>query len=126
VRNGKGNKDRVVPLPDKLVKPIQQQLDKVRMLHEDDLEAGFGEVHLPDALARKYPNAAKELRWQYLFSSVRLSAGPRTGKIMHHHIHENNLQKSIKKSADRSNLPKKVNCHAYAAFLCHASAGIGL
>ena len=112
VRNGKGNKDRVVPLPDKLVKPIQQQLDKVRKLHDGDLEAGFGEVHLPDALARKYPNAAKELRWQYMFPSVKLSADPRSGKVMRHHIHENNLQKSIKKSADRNNLPKKVNCHA--------------
>ena len=112
VRNGKGKKDRVVPLPDKLFNPIQQQLDKVRTLHDDDLHAGFGEVHLPDALARKYPNAAKELRWQYLFPSVKLSANPRTGKVMRHHIHENNLQKSIKKSADRNNLPKKVNCHA--------------
>ncbi len=112
VRNGKGNKDRVVPLPKKLLKPIQLQLDKVRTLHEEDLQAGFGEVYLPYALARKYPNAAKELRWQYLFPSVRLSADPRTGKVMRHHIHENNLQKSIKKSADRSRLPKKVNCHA--------------
>ena len=112
VRNGKGNKDRVVPLPDKLVEPIQQQLDRVRLLHDDDRQAGFGEVHLPDALARKYPNAAKELRWQYLFPSVKLSADPRTGKVMRHHIHENNLQKSIKKSADRNGLPKRVNCHA--------------
>jgi len=112
VRNGKGNKDRVVPLPEKLVIPMQQQLDKVRTLHEEDLQAGFGEVHLPHALARKYPKAAKELRWQYLFPSVRLSADPRTGKVMRHHIHEYNLQKSIKKSADRNNMPKKVNCHA--------------
>jgi len=112
VRNGKGNKDRVVPLPEKLVIPIQQQLDRVRSVHEEDLQAGFGEVHLPHALARKYPNAPKELRWQYLFPSVRLSADPRTGKVMRHHIHENNLQKSIKKSADRNGLPKKVNCHA--------------
>jgi len=112
VRNGKGNKDRVVPLPEKLVIPMQQQLDKVRTLHEEDLQAGFGEVYLPHALARKYTKAAKELRWQYLFPSVRLSADPRTGKVMRHHIHENNLQKSIKKSADRNNMPKKVNCHA--------------
>ena len=112
VRNGKGNKDRVVPLPDKLIKPLQQQLNKVRVLHDGDLQAGFGEVHLPDALARKYQNAATELRWQYLFPSVKLSADPRTGKVMRHHIHENNLQKSIKKAADRKGLSKKVNCHA--------------
>ena len=112
VRNGKGNKDRVVPLPDKLLEPLQQQIGRVRMLHGEDLQAGFGEVHLPHALARKYPNAAKELRWQYLFPSVKLSVDPRTGKVMRHHIHENNLQKSIKKSADQNGLPKKVNCHA--------------
>ena len=62
VRNGKGNKDRVVPLPEKLSQPLQQQFDKVRKLHEEDVRAGFGEVHLPYALVRKYPNAAKELR----------------------------------------------------------------
>jgi integron integrase len=112
VRNGKGNKDRVVPLPDKLIAPLRQQLDKVTNLHDEDIQAGFGEVHLPYALALKYPNAAKELRWQYLFPSVKLSADPRTGKVMRHHIHENNLQKSIKRSADLSGLPKKVNCHA--------------
>ena len=112
VRNGKGNKDRVVPLPEKLLKPTQEQMSKVRMLHDEDLRAGFGEVHLPYALARKYPNAARELRWQYLFPSVKLSVDPRTGKVMRHHIHENNLQKSIKKSANKNALPKKVNCHA--------------
>lgn len=112
VRNGKGNKDRVVPLPDKLIEPLQHQLEKVRQLHKDDLFAGYGEVHLPFALSRKYPNAAKELRWQYLFPSVKLSADPRTGRVMRHHIHESNLQKSIKKSADEGGLSKKVNCHA--------------
>ena len=112
VRNGKGNKDRVVPLPEKLVTALQLQLDKVRQLHNDDLLAGFGEVHLPYALARKYPNAAKELRWQYLFPSVKLSADPRTGKVMRHHIHESNLQKSVKRSSDLNGLSKKVNCHA--------------
>ncbi len=112
VRNGKGNKDRVVPLPQRLESPLRQQFDKVRRLHDDDLNAGFGEVHLPYALARKYSNAAKELRWQYFFPSVKLSADPRSGKVMRHHIHENNLQKSVKKSADASGLQKKVNCHA--------------
>ena len=116
VRNGKGNKDRVVPLPEKLVQRIQQQLSKVGSLHESDLQAGFGEVHLPDALERKYPDAATELRWQYLFPSAKLSADPRTGKVMRHHIHENNLQKSIKKAADRKGLSKKVNCHALRHF----------
>jgi len=112
VRNGKGNKDRVVPMPGRLIVALEQQRENVRRLHTEDLEAGYGQVHLPYALARKYPSAAKEFRWQYLFPSVRISVDPRTKKVMRHHIHENNLQKSVKKSADKAGLPKKVNCHA--------------
>ncbi len=112
VRDGKGKKDRVVPMPESLIISLQEQLEKVRSLHTEDLEVGYGEVHLPYALARKYPAAAKEFRWQYAFPSVKISVDPRTKKAMRHHIHENNLQKWIKKSADKSGLPKKVNCHA--------------
>ncbi|MFQ5643753.1 MAG: integron integrase [Thiogranum sp.] len=111
VRDGKGRKDRVVPMPERLVASLKEQIDKVRSLHDEDLEAGYGEVHLPYALARKYPSAAKEFRWQYVFPSVRISIDPRTGKAMRHHIHENNLQKRVKKSSDKSGLSKKVNCH---------------
>ena len=112
VRSGKGKKDRVVPLPAKLIEPLRRQLEKVRVLHENDLKAGFGEVHLPFALARKYKNAAKELRWQYVFPSVKLSADPRTGQVMRHQLHENNIQKSVKRSADTTGISKRVNCHA--------------
>ncbi|VAW71528.1 Integron integrase IntIPac [hydrothermal vent metagenome] len=112
VRDGKGRKDRVVPMPESLMASLKQQLEKVRSLHDEDLEAGYGEVYLPYALARKYPSAAKEFRWQYAFPSVRISVDPRTKKAMRHHIHENNLQKWVKKSSDKSGLPKKVNCHA--------------
>ena len=112
VRNGKGNKDRVVPIPMRLMEPLRAQLLKVSQLHDEDIAAGFGEVYLPYALARKYPSAAKELRWQYVFPSVKLSVDPRSGKVMRHHIHENNLQKAVKKSADLGGLSKKVNCHA--------------
>ena len=112
IRNAKGNKDRVVPMPARLVASLKEQCEKVRSLHAEDLEAGYGEVHLPYALARKYPSAAKELRWQYVFPSVRISVDPRTKKVMRHHIHENNLQKWVKKSSDKVGLPKKVNCHA--------------
>ena len=112
VRSGKGNRDRVVPLPERLVEPLKQQLDKVAVMHNKDLSGGFGEVHLPYALARKYKNAARELRWQYVFPAVKLSVDPRTGKVMRHHVHENNIQKSIKKAADAAGISKKVNCHA--------------
>lgn len=120
VRDGKGKKDRVVPLPERLVEPLRTQISKVHALHKEDLEAGFGEVYLPHALSRKYPKAASETRWQYVFPSVKLSVDPRSGKVMRHHLHENNLQKSIKKSAEVAGLSKKVNCHVlHHSFATH-------
>ena len=112
IRSGKGKKDRVVPLPDKLVGHLKKQIDQVAITHDEDVKAGSGEVYLPFALSKKYPNAAKELRWQYIFQSVKLSVDPRSGKILRHHVHENNIQKSVKKTADAIGLNKKVNCHA--------------
>jgi integron integrase len=111
VRDGKGQKDRVVPLPAKLGQPLQEQLEKVRALHAQDLAQGFGEVFLPDALARKWPNAPREWIWQYVFPSGRLSVDPRSGKMRRHHVHENGLQKAIKAAAGRAGLTKRVNCH---------------
>ncbi len=111
VREGKGKKDRVVPLPETLVSSLHEQIRKVSILHEKDVEAGFGEVKLPGALARKYKNAAKELRWQYLFPSMKLSSDPQSGKVMRHHVHESGVQKSIKKSADNNDITKKVSSH---------------
>jgi integron integrase len=112
VRAGKGNKDRVVPLPASLIDSLSTQVANVVRLHKNDLAAGYGEVVLPGALAKKYKNAAKEPRWQYLFPSVKLSTDPRSKKVMRHHLHENNIQKSVKKSADLIGLTKKVSCHA--------------
>ena len=112
IRNGKCKKDRVVPLPEKLVDKLKRQIDNIAVTHEKDIVAGHGEVYLPGALSTKYPNAAKELRWQYIFPSVKLSVDPRSGKVMRHHLHENNIQKSVKKTADEIGLNKKVNCHA--------------
>lgn len=112
VRNAKGNKDRVVPLPDRLQEPLQQQLKEGKRTHDMDINAGFGSVYLPEALARKYPNAAKEWRWQYVFASSRISQDPRTGVVRRHHLHENGLQKTIKQAADTAGISKRVNCHA--------------
>jgi integron integrase len=111
VRDGKGHKDRVVPLPSRLEEPLQQQLQKVRALHEQDLAQGYGEAFLPDALARKWPNAPKEWIWQYVFPSGRLSVDPRSGKTRRHHIHENGLQKALKTAAQQAGIAKRVNCH---------------
>lgn len=112
IRDGKGQKDRVVPLPERLMEPLKTNLLEVRELHNEDLSNGHGEVYLPGALARKFPQAAKEWGWQYVFPSVRLSVDPRTGKVRRHHIHENGLQKAVKKASSLTGITKRVNCHA--------------
>lgn len=112
VRDGKGKKDRVVPLPERLADALKTHLDEVRSLHREDLERGFGDVYLPGALSKKYPNAGKEWGWQYVFPSGRLSVDPRSSKTRRHHIHENGLQKAIKKAASQADIAKRVNCHS--------------
>jgi len=112
VRDGKGKKDRVVPLPERLIEPLKAHLVEVRKIHRDDLENDGGQVYLPGALSRKYPNAAKEWGWQYVFPSGRLSVDPRSGKVRRHHIHENGLQKAVKKATAPAGITKRVNCHA--------------
>jgi len=112
IRNAKGNKDRVSPLPSKLAFRLKQQIQTVKNMHEVDLSEGLGEVYMPLALGRKYPHAAKEIGWQYVFPSPRVSVDPRSNKIRRHHIHENGLQKKVKRSASDSGISKKVNCHS--------------
>ncbi|MCZ6873958.1 MAG: integron integrase [bacterium] len=112
VRNAKGQKDRVVPLPERYRERLQAHLHDTKQLHEADVQRGLGEVFLPEALSRKYPNAAKEWGWQYVFPSGRLSIDPRSGKVRRHHLHENGLQKTVKKTAQAAGITKKVNCHA--------------
>lgn len=112
VRDGKGNKDRVVPLPRRYAGALKAHLERVQAIHRDDLNAGFGRVHLPHALAVKYPNAAAEWAWQYVFPSSRLSTDPREGITRRHHLHENSLQRAIKKAASETGIPKQVNSHA--------------
>ena len=112
VRNTKGKKDRVVPIPNRLTEMLESQIEKIKILHADDLQDGFGSVYIPDALARKYPSAVKEFRWQYVFPSTKISTDPRSGETRRHHIHENGLQKHIKKAGEQAGITKKVNCHA--------------
>ncbi len=113
IREAKGRKDRVVPLPRRLVEPLARQIEQVRALHARDLDAGHGEVYLPEALARKYPQAPRELRWQYLFPSARLSHDPRSGRVRRHHLHENSLQKQIRRAANASGIVKRVTSHTF-------------
>jgi integron integrase len=111
VRNGKGQKDRVVPLPQRPVQALRQHLETVERLHQTDLQQGYGAVFLPHALARKYPQAAREWGWQYVFPSTRLSVDPRSGAIRRHHVHENGLQRAVKNAARQAGLAKSVDCH---------------
>lgn len=112
IRNAKGNKDRITPLPKKLIQAISSQLDFVRKTHTEDIANGLGEVYLPIALSRKYPNAAKEIGWQYVFPSQKISLDPRNNKVRRHHIHENGLQRKVKQAASKAGITKRVNCHA--------------
>ena len=99
VRAGKGDKDRVTILPDTLRLPLEQHLQQVQALHGKDLAAGHGDVYLPYALDRKYPNANREWSWQYVFPAHRLSVDPRSGKVRRHHLDESGLRKAIKQAA---------------------------
>jgi len=87
VRDGKGGKDRVTVLPATLVEPLQRQIEKVCTFYGHDLRAGCGSVWLPHALARKYPNAAREMAWQFVFPAAKLSRDPVSGALRHHHLH---------------------------------------
>jgi integron integrase len=113
VRDGKGAKDRVTMLAVNLAKPLERHLKKVQAQHEEDLEAGFGSVFLPNAIARKYPRAAKEWAWQYVFPSSRLSFDPRCPEAVkqRHHIDETLLQDAVKKAVRASGITKPATCH---------------
>ena len=111
VREGKGNKDRVTVLPENLLVPLQEQLQKARVLHHKDLESGLGEMYLPDALAVKYPAAARAWGWQYVFPSPVLSDDPRIGKRRRHHIYEQSIQKAVAAAAKRAGIAKPCTPH---------------
>jgi integron integrase len=112
VRDAKGGKDRVTMLPLNLSEPLRRHLLRVKAQHEQDLEDGFGSVHLPFALARKFPKAAREWAWQYAFPSSRLAIDPRTGEKRRHHITEGILQTALKRAVDTAGIVKRANCHS--------------
>lgn len=111
IRNGKGNKDRVTVLPQRLIEPLRNQLATARLLFELDREEGVPGVSMPDALDKKYPNAGREWGWQWVFPSEKRSRDPRSGIIRRHHLYEKNLQRAIKKAARNLALPAQVSTH---------------
>jgi len=113
VRSGKGNKDRVTVLPSNIIDELIEQMAKARQIHNKDLNEGFGEVYLPFALHRKYPNAAKEWVWQYVFPSMKRSIDPRSGIIRRHHLYERGFSRAIKKAAFHIGLTKRISSHTF-------------
>ena len=111
VRQGKGGKDRHTMLPELVVDALQGQLAEARRLHGRDLAAGFGAVWLPHALARKYPNAAREWAWQYVFPASMRSLDPRSGVERRHHLDETVLQRAVKTAVRRAGIAKPATCH---------------
>ena len=113
VRDGKGQKDRVTPLPTLVIPALRQQIEEVRRLRESDLADGYGEVSTPFALARKYPNAVRELAWWYVFPASQRSRDPYSDRIKRHHLDESAIQKAVKQAVRAAGIAKPVSCHTF-------------
>ncbi len=111
IRDAKGGKDRVVILPKTVQVDLEFRLENVKKIYDEDLLQGCGNVYIPDALARKYPNACKEFRWQYFFPAKKLSMDPRANVQRRHHVLESGLQKAVKTAVDRAGITKRATCH---------------
>ena len=111
VRDGKGFKDRVTMLPQSLKEPLRLQMAQTRALHERDLAAGNGSVYLPFALERKYPSAAREWAWQYVFPAAALSTDPRSGVVRRHHLMDQSIQRALKQAVRDADLAKPATPH---------------
>ncbi len=113
IRDGKGHKDRTALLPDTCRQRLKDHLLHVKELHEQDLKEGFGQVYLPKALGRKYPNAAADWRWQYVFPAGSRGKDPRTGIIRRHHLHNTIIHRAIKQAIRDAHINKHVSCHTF-------------
>ena len=119
VRDSKGEKGRVTMLPAAVVSPLQEHILHARHIHERDIAEGYGSVHLPYALAEKYPNASREMdadvgiRWQYVFPAAERSRDPRTGIVRRHHVGTSGLQKAIREAARKTGIQKRVTPHVF-------------
>lgn len=112
IRDAKGHKDRVTPLPDSVVDRLQSQIQRVKLIHDKDIADGFGSVYLPYALERKYPNAEHEFKWQYVFPAHRISQDPRSRRYQRHHLHESVLQRIIRQAVKNAGIDKPATSHS--------------
>ena len=113
IRSGKGNKDRLAILPASLHAELRGHLERVEAQHRADLGQGAGWVELPNALARKYPNAGRELRWQWVFPATRQYHHRESGQRRRHHLHETVLQRAVTAAGRAARLTKRVTCHTF-------------
>ncbi len=113
VRHGKGAKDRSVMLPQSIKPALRAQVDDARRVHARDLADGHGETYLPNALVRKFPNAATEFAWQWVFPARKTHVNRETGEIKRWHIHETAVQKAVKSAVRASGVDKKASCHTF-------------
>jgi integron integrase len=113
IRQSKGMRERITILPDRLREPLRHHLQRVKELHQADLARGRGAVHLPFALERKYKNAARDWRWQYVFPAAKLSVDPRSGETRRHHVSEKNLQNAVKNAIRAAGVAKGASCHTF-------------
>ncbi len=111
IRDGKGGKDRTTLLARNLYEECRYWARRSEMVYQKDLEEGFGEVYIPEALARKYPQASRKFGWQWLFPAQRRSKDPRTGVERRHHVNQSGLQKAVKRAVVKAEITKRVSCH---------------
>jgi integron integrase len=128
VRQGKGNKDRRVPLARRLVEPLRGHLGAIRSTWSEDRAADLDGVHVPGAYERKAPGAGKEWTWFWVFPSPKLSVDPRVNRVRRHHVHENGVQRSMKRLSEVAGINKRVTCHvlrhSFATHLLEAGRDI--
>jgi integron integrase len=113
VHDGKGQKDRTVPLPEKILPQLKDHLERVKELHQKDLDSGYSGVFMPDSLERKYKNASKELIWQWFFPAKQLTLIRETKEYKRYHLHESHVQKAIKRAVAKAKISKRASAHTF-------------